>query len=171
MLRALILDFDGIIVDSEPVILRLTQEMAAQEGWEVSAEEYYRDYLALDDRGIMERLYDSHGQRISPLRCQELVEQKGRRYHEIIVEGLPAMPGAVAFVRRAARQYPLAIASGKEHVAALSHAISAFGKLIRQTINQANELKDADTADIFTEISRGADKYLWFVEAHAQAPN
>ena len=38
-------------------------------------------------------------------------------------------------------------------------------------IDQANELKDTDTADICTEISRGADKYLWFVEAHAQAPN
>jgi starvation-inducible DNA-binding protein len=31
------------------------------------------------------------------------------------------------------------------------------------------ELGDADTADIFTEISRGTDKWLWFVEAHQQA--
>lgn len=51
--------------------------------------------------------------------------------------------------------------------AALAHTIATFGKLIRQTIDQANELKDADTVDILTEVSRGADKYLWFVEAHA----
>ena len=56
-------------------------------------------------------------------------------------------------------------------MAALCDAIATFGKLIRHTSDQANELKDADTADICTEISRGADKYLWFVEAHAQAPN
>ena len=37
------------------------------------------------------------------------------------------------------------------------------------TIEQADELDDADTADIFTEISRGIDKWLWFVEAHSQA--
>jgi beta-phosphoglucomutase-like phosphatase (HAD superfamily) len=53
LLRAIIFDFDGIIVDSEPLILKLTQEMAALEGWAVSEEEYYRDYLALDDRGIV----------------------------------------------------------------------------------------------------------------------
>ena len=112
MLRAIIFDFDGIIVDSEPLILRLTQEMAAQEGWKVSDEEYYRDYLALDDRGIVERLYASHGQPVDARRCRELVEQKGRRYEEIIRDGLPAMPGAVEFILRAAQEYPLAIASG-----------------------------------------------------------
>lgn len=64
-------------------------------------------------------------------------------------------------------EHPLTIGSGREHGAALSHTISTFGKLIRQTIDQANTLRDADTADIFTEISRGADKYLSFVEAHA----
>ena len=38
-----------------------------------------------------------------------------------------------------------------------------------KAINQTDELDDADTSDIFTEISRGIDKWLWFVEAHSQA--
>ena len=38
-----------------------------------------------------------------------------------------------------------------------------------QAIAQAGELEDLDTADLFTEVSRGVDKWLWFVEAHAQA--
>ena len=37
------------------------------------------------------------------------------------------------------------------------------------TIDEANTLDDADTADLFTEVSRGIDKWLWFVEAHSQA--
>ena len=41
---------------------------------------------------------------------------------------------------------------------------------VRGTINEADELDDAGTADLFTEISRGIDKWLWFVEAHSQAP-
>jgi starvation-inducible DNA-binding protein len=60
-------------------------------------------------------------------------------------------------------------ATGTAHVDALSSALAAFGKLARQAIDQSSELEDADTADLFTEISRGVDKWLWFVEAHLQA--
>ncbi|HET9178072.1 MAG TPA: HAD family phosphatase [Terriglobia bacterium] len=112
MLRAIIFDFDGVIVDSEPIIMRLTQEMAAKEGWVVSEEEYYRNYLALDDRGIVEHLFISHGRAVDRARVEELVSWKSRVYGDMIAEGLPAMPGAVEFVRQVAKSYPLAIASG-----------------------------------------------------------
>ena len=65
-------------------------------------------------------------------------------------------------------EYPLTITSGRDHVAAVSTALAAFGKLARAGIDQAEELHDKDTADIFTEISRGTDKWLWFVEAHLE---
>ena len=55
----------------------------------------------------------------------------------------------------------------KDHVEALSHALATFGEYARQGIESTNTLNDADTADIFTEISRGVDKWLWMVEAHA----
>jgi len=63
----------------------------------------------------------------------------------------------------------LVIAEGRAHVEAVSKALSTFGREARASINQANGLDDADTADIFTEISRGIDKWFWFVEAHTQA--
>ncbi|HLW79775.1 MAG TPA: HAD family phosphatase [Terriglobia bacterium] len=112
MLRAIIFDFDGIIVNSEPLILKITQEMAAQEGWSVTDEEYYREYLAYDDRGIIEHLYRSHGRPIDVQRRDELVGWKARVYAGMIRGGLPPLPGAVEFVRRAALRYPLAIGSG-----------------------------------------------------------
>jgi HAD superfamily hydrolase (TIGR01509 family) len=116
LLRAVIFDFDGIIVDSEPLILKLTQEMAALEGWTVSDEEYYRDYLALDDRGIVEHLYASHGRPLDVARRDELVAWKGQRYEAIIRDGLPPMPGVVEFITAMADHYPLAIASGSLRV-------------------------------------------------------
>lgn len=66
-------------------------------------------------------------------------------------------------------EYPIGISDGQEHVARLSHALAYFGELARKMIDQANELNDADTADIFTEVSRGVDKWLWMVEAHSQS--
>ena len=64
--------------------------------------------------------------------------------------------------------YPSGITSGEEHVDALSSALATFGAATRRAIQQADELKDDDTADILTEISRAIDKWLWFVEAHLQ---
>lgn len=116
LLRAIIFDFDGVIVDSEPLIMKLTQQMAALEGWRLTPEEYYRDYLALDDRGIVEHLYRSHGLPVDPARRAELVQWKAEAYQEAILNGLPAMPGAVDFVMRCSSRYPLAIASGSLRV-------------------------------------------------------
>ena len=65
--------------------------------------------------------------------------------------------------------YPLTLTTGVEHVATLSDALAAFGRTVRLGIEEMNELEDADSADILTEISRGVDKWLWFVEAHLQA--
>lgn len=66
-------------------------------------------------------------------------------------------------------EYPLTLNDGPSHVDAVSSALADFGKEVRLAILDADELEDADTADIFTEISRGIDKWLWFVEAHAQS--
>jgi len=126
LLRAVIFDFDGIIVNSEPAILKLTQEMAALEGWTVTEADYYHDYLALDDRGIVEHLYASHGQPVDAVRRDELLAWKICRYEEIIRDGLPAMPGAVEFVTELARRYPLAIASGSLR-AEIHHLLSQLG--------------------------------------------
>lgn len=65
--------------------------------------------------------------------------------------------------------YPLTIVSGREHVAALAAALAKFGKTARTAIDAATKIGDADTADLFTGVSREVDKLLWLVEAHAQA--
>jgi len=62
--------------------------------------------------------------------------------------------------------YPSKAFSSREHADALSTVLAAFGKNARESIDKATELRDADTADLFTEISRGVDKWLWMVEAH-----
>lgn len=64
--------------------------------------------------------------------------------------------------------YPLEITAESDHLEAVVKALSAFGAAVREAIGAAAELGDAGTADLFTEISRRADKHLWFAEAHLQ---
>jgi starvation-inducible DNA-binding protein len=71
--------------------------------------------------------------------------------------------------RSSLAEYPANISDGRSHVEALSAALAVFGKAARKAIGEANDLGDLDTADLFTEVSRGIDKWLWFVEAHLQA--
>ena len=96
-------------------------------------------------------------------------------YVDMIAERIVQLGGIaqgtvrVAAARSRLEEYPLAIADGRAHVEAVARALSTFGHAARVTIDEAGALKDADTADLFTEISRGIDKWLWFVEAHSQA--
>jgi starvation-inducible DNA-binding protein len=65
-------------------------------------------------------------------------------------------------------EYPLKLVRSRDHVEAVSIALSTFGKHVRAAIDEADDLGDKDSADICTEVSRAVDKYLWFVESHSQ---
>lgn len=92
-----------------------------------------------------------------------------------IAERITTLGGiAMGTIRVAAQnsslsEYPLEITDGTAHVDALSTALADFGKKVRADIDKTDKLGDADTADLFTGISREIDKLLWFVEAHIQA--
>ncbi|GAA0541100.1 starvation-inducible DNA-binding protein [Rhizomicrobium palustre] len=63
-------------------------------------------------------------------------------------------------------EYPLQAKGGAAHLKAVAAALAEFGKHLRADIDKAAAIGDADTADVFTEVSRAVDKQLWFVEAH-----
>ncbi|NNJ13138.1 DNA starvation/stationary phase protection protein Dps [Chloroflexales bacterium ZM16-3] len=65
-------------------------------------------------------------------------------------------------------EYPSDITDGMQHVAALVDRYAQVGASTRKAIGMADEIGDADTADLFTQVSRDLDKYLWFLEAHLQ---
>jgi len=79
--------------------------------------------------------------------------------------------GTVQIVSKHSRlaAYPVNASSGQAHIAALSGALAKCGKAVRAAIESATKAGDADTADLFTGVSRGVDKLLWMVEAHTQA--
>ncbi len=94
---------------------------------------------------------------------------------DLIAERITALGGRadgtvrVAAAQSKLKEYPLDITAGMDHAVALADRLAAFGKLVRDAINSTAEAGDADTSDLFTEVSRAIDKQLWFVEAHLQA--
>ena len=103
------------------------------------------------------------------------VNEAVEEYVDLIAEravqlgGIADGTARVVAKRSTLPEYAAKEGDGRAHVEALSNVLSAFGKLVRAEIDRSNELADADTADLFTEVSRGVDKWLWFVEAHLQA--
>jgi starvation-inducible DNA-binding protein len=101
----------------------------------------------------------------------EIVDE-AEEYTDLMAERVVQLGGvAEGTVRQVAQrtqlmEYPHEAYGEREHVEALSSALAAFGKSVRKAIDESGELGDMDTADVFTEISRGTDKRLWMVEAH-----
>src|SRR5437763_8205097 len=93
-------------------------------------------------------------------------------YVDLIAERAVQLGGAVEGTARSVAkrstlaEYPLRTGTDRQHVEALSSALAAFGKTIRAAIETSEQAGDKDTNDIFIEISRGNDKWLWMVEAH-----
>lgn len=102
------------------------------------------------------------------------INEEVEEYVDLIAErivqlgGLAEGTARVVAERSTLEVYPLVTSSGPEHVDALSRALAGFARTVRLGIEEMNELGDADSADIMTQISRGIDKALWFVEAHQQ---
>ena len=97
-------------------------------------------------------------------------------YVDLIAERVTALGGTAAgTVRMSAaasrlEEYPLDVSRGLSSVEALVAAYASLAGTTREAIESAERAGDADTADLFTEVSRGLDKSLWFLEAHLQAP-
>ncbi|MGK7949036.1 MAG: DNA starvation/stationary phase protection protein Dps [Xenococcaceae cyanobacterium] len=93
-------------------------------------------------------------------------------YVDMVAERVTALGGTALGTARIAAsesilpEYPLDAVGGIDHITALADRYAAYGKHLREAIDTTDELGDADTADLYTEISRTIDKRLWFLEAH-----
>jgi starvation-inducible DNA-binding protein len=104
----------------------------------------------------------------------ERVASQASEYADEMAERAVALGGVARGTLQAVsgqsqlREYPLEVGDWRNHVRAMQDALATFGRGARRAIDEATALNDADTADLFTEISRGVDKSLWMVEAHVQ---
>ncbi len=112
MLKAIIFDCDGIIVNSEPHHLKTFQQTLEEEGIPLSEKEYYQKYLAMDDKGCFEAVLQLHQRPINDGILKGLILKKMALYRVLSQQELFLYPGVVEFVKEAEKHYRLAIASG-----------------------------------------------------------
>lgn len=114
MLRAILFDFNGVLVDDEPIHLEIFQRVLAEEGISLSAEDYYAHYLGFDDRACFAAVLGKAGEAPTVPRLMRLIARKASYYQERIRrDGYPFFPGAVDLVRSlAARGTMLGVVSG-----------------------------------------------------------
>ncbi len=113
-LRAAVFDFDGVIVDSEPLHFRALHDALLADGVTISSEEYWGIYLAYHDRAAICLALEHHRQPAPPERVTRIEQRKIARFAELVPE-VPVFEGARELVRALAAELPLAIASGARH--------------------------------------------------------
>jgi len=119
--RGIVFDFDGVLVDSEPLHLRALQAVIAPLGLSVGRTEYYERYLGYDDMGAFHAIAHDHGVAVTDDDVRALIAQKSVIYQSLLEAGDILYPGAASCVERLATEFSLGIASG-----ALRHEIEAI---------------------------------------------
>ena len=125
--RAVLFDFDGVIVNSEPLHFRSFQQVLKGEHIDLSEDEYYRELIGFDDRGGFRHVFEKRGRALEPRTLLALMARKSRVMMQLIHERrFHALPGVEEFVRGLWRTTPLAICSGalREEIEAMLEGVA-----------------------------------------------
>ena len=122
-----------------------------QAHWNVKGSDFYQLHL----------LYDQVAEDVFPY-VDELAERVTQ------LGGLALGTARMAASASSLDEYPVDAVDGADTGGAVADRLAAYAASVREAIDTAADLGDQSTSDLFTEISRTVDKYLWFVEAHQQ---
>ena len=125
--RAVLFDFDGVIVNSEPLHFYAFHEVLKTERIEISEDEYYREIIGFDDRGAFRKIFERRNRPLEPKILLALMARKSGIMMDLIQDRrFTALPGVEEFVRSLWRTRPLAICSGalREEIEAMLEGVS-----------------------------------------------
>ena len=113
MLAAIVFDFDGIIVDSEPMHFRAFNEVLAPLQKSIAWEEYCDVYIGLDDRAAFREIFRQHGEAVCPRDLLRMIERKAGIFQTYVQQGeAKPLPGAVELIQSIPARLPTALCSG-----------------------------------------------------------
>jgi beta-phosphoglucomutase len=125
MIKALLMDFNGIIIDDEPLQMRIYQDILSKEGIALTEADYY-SCLGMDDRAFVEAAYKRAGQSAEPNKVLEIIENKVELWREAVSDEMPLFPGVENFIKKAAKEFTLGLVSMCNHVE-IDHVMQTTG--------------------------------------------
>lgn len=125
MIKAILFDFNGVIIDDEPIQMRAYQELLAAEGVELSDEDYAASH-GMDDRTFVRAAYERRGKSVDDDKMNSIIDRKFAKWSEIVGDDLPLFPGIIDFVEKAAQEFAVGIVS-MEHGDQIRHVLDRAG--------------------------------------------
>lgn len=110
MIKAILMDFNGVIIDDEPIQMRAYQEILKGEDIDLTEADYY-SALGMDDRTFVRAAFERAGKKVKDEKIEEITLAKSARWREIVADDLPLFDGAENFIRKMAREFTLGIVS------------------------------------------------------------
>ncbi len=110
MIKALLLDFNGVIIDDEPIQMRAYQELLAAENIALTDADYY-ECLGMDDRSFVEAAYERAGQKPETNKVLELMQHKSQKWREVVADGVPLFENVENFIWKMSEELALGIVS------------------------------------------------------------
>lgn len=131
MLQAIVFDFDGVLVESEPLHYRAFSRVLRPLGADFDYDQYRRKYMGFDDREGLRTISADYGIALDARQLARLVARKAQALDQVLTEGVEPCPGSLELVRAAADHMPLALCSGalRRDIDAMCRALPENGIL------------------------------------------
>ena len=110
MIKTILFDFNGVIIDDEPLHCKAYQETLAKEDIALTETDYYA-CLGMDDKTFIETQYKRVGKQLDANKAIEVLQIKSNRWRELVANEIPLFPGIENFIRKCAQDFDLGIVS------------------------------------------------------------
>jgi beta-phosphoglucomutase len=125
MIKALLLDWNGVIINDEPLQMRIYQDILANEGIALTEADYF-SCLGMDDRRFVEAAYARAGQTAQTNKVLEIIENKIEAWRETVSDEMPLFQGVENFIKKASKEFTLGLVSMSNHVE-IDHVLETTG--------------------------------------------
>ena len=110
MIKAILMDFNGVIIDDEQIQLDVIRDLLKTDGVEITDEQYFAS-LGMDDKRFVEAVYEQAGKTPGTNKVLEITQQKTQKWREIVARDLPLFHGVEEFIRKMSRDFALGLVS------------------------------------------------------------